>query len=160
MTAQENYDFLKNPVTFDVELDYSDAKIGGLPANDYFMLHHSDVKEYERIYKETMFPIFVRNFNNKTPNGYKIIPNSTDAEYKILVKIKRIDTDDGAASADIIIYNINSKEVLVKYSCYGKGDRWESFLSLSKYGFEHLGDDAGKKLAKQIKKINKPQTYY
>jgi hypothetical protein len=155
ISAQENFSYLKYKKILDIEIDYSNARISDWDAADFFLRENHNNPNYEYLYKKKMFELFVENCNRHLPYECKIIKGDPNAEYKMTVKIRSVDSDDGAASATITITKIESDEVLSTFNAYGKGDRWEPFFDLSQYGFEHLGDDVGRHITKVQKKIDR-----
>jgi len=148
LNAQENFDFLIGKSVI-AEFDYSSAKIDKLDAEDFFLEENRSNPNFEYLYKKRMLDIFIENCNNKVDKWCMLYKEKENAEYKMIVKILRID-DDGAHHADIVITKINSNEVLAKFHVGTNGGKWNTFFNLSAEYVEKLGDKTGIYIKRRI----------
>jgi len=142
---KQDFSFLKETAEFIVELDYSNAKFDNVFAEHYFAVENLKDTTWESNYKKEMFYKFIKgiSINSYLPLGYKFKENSLNADYKIFIKIIRLDRGKNTKT-EISIIDINSSETLAQFYAYGSAGAFGSFTNLSGDAMVDLGENVAK----------------
>lgn len=135
--------FLKGEQYLNVEIDYSEALIGGY--------EESNILEYEEDWendKPTLYRKFIDEFSDilKTHIAGKI----SKANYTVIVKTLEI-RNNGNMKAYFVISDTNERTVYRSETYSAKGGRFGSFLNLVGDGMESLGKRTASIIKNELK---------